>query len=191
MSRKHKKNVRVLSGEYGGRVLAYPDSRGVRPTMQRTKSSVFESLGDRIHDAVFVDLYAGAGGMGIEALSRGAALVHFVERDREALTALRSNLDMLAIPASQAAIHACVVQEFIEGGSAGGTADIVFADPPYDDAGLLLEFLAKVDYPHNGIFVFEHRSTLDVAGPGWQVVRQRRFGETTISYLEINGGNDS
>jgi len=180
-----------MSGEYGGRVLVYPDSRAVRPTMQRTKSSVFESLGDRIHDAVFVDLYAGAGGMGIEALSRGAAVAHFVERDREALNALRSNVDTLAIPATQAVVHARDAQEFIDGGFGGVAADIVFADPPYDDAGLLLEFLAKSVYSHDGVFVLEHRSTLDVVGPGWQIVRQRKFGETTISYLEINGRDAS
>ena len=83
--RRQQRAVVVGSGEWRGRVLVYPDDPALRPSMQRTKHSLFSSLGTEIRGAVFADCYAGAGAVGIEALSLGAARVHFVEERRDAV----------------------------------------------------------------------------------------------------------
>ena len=87
--------MRVVAGELGGRKLVAPDGDTTRPTTDKVREAVFNSLASMgvVEDAVVVDLYAGSGAMGIEALSRGAARCTFVERDRDALRALRANID--------------------------------------------------------------------------------------------------
>jgi len=96
---KHPPAVRIGAGAYKGRTLRYPAAAGparIRPTAARTRESVFNALQDEVRGAVFVDLYAAAGGVGIEALSRGASFVHFVERDAVALAALEENLAFMS-----------------------------------------------------------------------------------------------
>src|ERR1700758_1109928 len=96
--------MRVIAGHLGGRRLKAPRGRGTRPTSDRVREALFALLGD-VRDDVVLDLFAGAGGLGIEALSRGAARVVFVERSRPALGALRSNLEALSIGADAAQVH--------------------------------------------------------------------------------------
>ena len=78
MGKSRKKQLRVIAGEYRGRILSCPADAGVRPTMERTREALFSAIQDRVGGAVFVDLFSASGGVGIEALSRGAAAVHFV-----------------------------------------------------------------------------------------------------------------
>lgn len=154
--------------------------------MQRTKSSIFESLGRRVRDSVFVDLYCGAGAMGIEALSRGARLVDFVERDRTAVDFLRRNLEQCGLNASHYRIHAADVLETLRAGVlARSEADIVLVDPPYGDTDfpLLLALLSAIGYSGSGLVVLEHPSgmVIDSTMPLW---REKTFGQTTVSYFQ-------
>src|SRR5512134_399725 len=131
MVRRRTQRVTVGGGEWRGRVLAYPDDTALRPAMQRTKHSLFSSLGDTLRGAVFVDCFAGAGGVGIEALSRGAARVHFIEERRDAVLALLANLSLCAVAPTRYRVHnARVADVLLRGPNTVGDATIVFADPP-------------------------------------------------------------
>jgi len=179
--------VRIIAGRFKGRALRYPSETQLRPTMQRTKSSVFETLGQRIRGAIFVDLYAGAGSMGIEALSRGASRVYLVEKDKRALRFLRDNLEALSIASSEASVVPSGVADFLRGSFEKVDAGIVFADPPYgsNEAELLLEFLDTVRYSRSQLVVVEHDKELAVPElVRIERIRERTFGRTTISYFE-------
>ncbi len=182
--------VRIISGRFKGRALRYPSGEQLRPTMQRTRSSVFETLGERVRGAVFVDLYAGAGSMGLEALSRGASAVYLVERDGRALRFLRDNLDRLSLESPEAIVVRSDANDFLAGPFEKINADIVYADPPYqsNDAELLLEFFDSVRYSQKQLVVIEHDKGLRIPELArLERIRDRAFGRTTISYFETAG----
>jgi 16S rRNA (guanine966-N2)-methyltransferase len=181
----NQRRVRVIGGELRGRFLDYPPDGPSRPTMRRTKSSVFESLGDRVPESVFVDLYAGAGGIGIEALSRGARFCHFVEMDSGALAYLRRNLERCRVAPERYALHATDAMAFLKrGGLAGVEPDIVYADPPYGagDLGLLLELLGGIVYPPTAKIIIEHPTGTALDAPqGLAPAKSRSFGQTSVT----------
>jgi 16S rRNA (guanine966-N2)-methyltransferase len=120
--------MRVVAGEFKGRRLHAPRGARTRPTADRVREALFSMLGD-VSGARVLDLYAGSGALGIEALSRGAGSAVFVERDRQALAALQRNLDAVGAHADvrrQDALRFLAHPE--------GSFDLVFCDPPYDDA---------------------------------------------------------
>src|SRR5580658_2360850 len=124
--------MRIIAGEYRSRVLAAPAGMSTRPTSDRLRETLFNVLAPRIAGARFLDLYAGSGAVGIEALSRGASIATFVERAAPALKALRANLAALRIEAGFT-IHATGVAAFLRGPrSAAAEFDLVFLDPPYE-----------------------------------------------------------
>lgn len=175
------------SGEWKGRVLRYPDDPGLRPSMQRTKHSMFSSLGSRLRGAVFADLFAGAGAVGIEALSLGAAFVHFVEIGREAVGALEANLTICGAPASRYHVHRARVAEVLAiDPNPMGDCSIIYVDPPYD-ADLEEAFLRALDparFPDLRTVVVEHRTKQTVLPQlSLRVSHERRFGDTTLTYL--------
>jgi 16S rRNA (guanine966-N2)-methyltransferase len=120
--------VRVVAGEYKGRRLLAPRGTRTRPTADRVREALFSMLGD-VSGARVLDLYAGSGALGIEALSRGAESAVFVERDRAALTALERNLDATG---ASGEVRRQDVARFLA--RPEGTFDLVFCDPPYDVA---------------------------------------------------------
>jgi 16S rRNA (guanine966-N2)-methyltransferase len=185
--RNRTRNVTVGSGEWKGRVLRYPDDPGLRPSMQRTKHSMFSSLGSRLRGAVFADLFAGAGAVGIEALSLGAAFVHFVETGREAVAALEANLVICGAPASRYHVHRARVADVLASKpNPLGDCSIIYVDPPYD-ADLGEAFLRSLDparFPDLQTVVVEHRTKQPViAQLSLRVAHERRFGDTTLTYL--------
>lgn len=118
--------MRVIAGTHRGRRLDAPDTSETRPVMDRVKESLFSSIAAEIPGATVLDLYAGAGSFGIEAMSRGADSVVFVESGRRALEALRSNLARLRIDAE---VIPAPVERFVD--SDARTFDLVFCDPPW------------------------------------------------------------
>ena len=120
--------MRVVAGEFKGRRLHAPRGAHTRPTADRVREALFSMLGD-VSGARVLDLYAGSGALGIEALSRGAESALFVERDRQALAALRRNLDAVG---AEAGVRQQDVGRFLAGFE--GKFDLVLCDPPYDDA---------------------------------------------------------
>jgi 16S rRNA (guanine966-N2)-methyltransferase len=127
--------MRVIAGQYRSRVLSAPKGWDTRPTSDRLRETLFNVLAPRIEGAVFVDLYAGSGAVGIEALSRGAHETIFVEIVEPALKAIRANLAALGIKGSYALEPRKVAAALKRLASTERRVDIVFLDPPYDSAG--------------------------------------------------------
>jgi 16S rRNA (guanine(966)-N(2))-methyltransferase RsmD len=123
--------MRIIAGTYRSRTLAAPPGLATRPTSDRLRETLFNVLAPRIEGAVFLDLYAGSGAVGIEALSRGAARVDFVERAPAALSVLSANLARLGLTAGFR-VHNRSVGGFLKAPKAGTGFDVVFLDPPYD-----------------------------------------------------------
>ncbi|WKZ82562.1 MAG: RsmD family RNA methyltransferase [Acidimicrobiia bacterium] len=118
--------MRIIGGVAGGRRLKGPRSPDTRPMMDRAKEAIFSALGDRVRGAAVLDLYAGSGSLGLEALSRGAASATFVEWGREARAALRDNISAVGLGGEVVAMK---VEEFL--GRPGPAYDLAFVDPPY------------------------------------------------------------
>jgi 16S rRNA (guanine966-N2)-methyltransferase len=168
--------MRVVAGDLGGRRLVGPAGTATRPTTDRVREAIFNSLtsGGLIEGALVADLFAGSGAVGIEALSRGAERCTFVERDRTALRALDQNLDALDLRDRSRVITADVMAV-----ASSIDADIVFADPPYDfDAWPSLLALIAAD-----IVIAESGRAIDTVD-GWEHRRSKRYGRTTVTTLE-------
>ena len=189
--------MRVIAGSAGGIRLAVP-KRGVRPTMDRVKAAIFSSLGDAVIGARVLDLFAGSGGLGIEALSRGASSAVFVENDRQSADAIDANLaktklngrvrqqdvfDFLRYAAGVEAAVPAPPQQQIE------KFTIIFADPPYEktEAGesFTEKLLTNEALPQlletDGIFVLEKRP--DEVLPEmnlWHIIRRKKYGATEV-----------
>jgi 16S rRNA (guanine966-N2)-methyltransferase len=174
--------MRVIAGDAKGRKLIAPEVPGLRPTSDRVREAMFDILEarDLVADAAVLDLFAGSGALGIEALSRGASGVTFVEQDRRAVAAIEHNLDRtgyLGSPGVRVVRADAVVWTAVHGRRA---ADLVLADPPYTfDAFDLL--LAQLDAP---TVLVEHRSPLSVP-LGYGVSREYRYGGTLVTLLEV------
>jgi 16S rRNA (guanine966-N2)-methyltransferase len=169
--------IRVVSGEFGGRKLLVPDGLATRPTTDKVRQAVFNSLDSAglIDDAAVVDLFAGSGALGIEALSRGAATCVFVERDRSALQALRANITALGLE-QRTTIVTSDVPAWVP---ALRGIDLALIDPPYEfDGWERLLTLLQVPY-----VVAEAGREIE-APSGWEAVRSRRYGRTWVTQLE-------
>ncbi|HTZ86950.1 MAG TPA: 16S rRNA (guanine(966)-N(2))-methyltransferase RsmD [Solirubrobacteraceae bacterium] len=174
--------MRVISGELGGRRLQAPRGRATRPTSDRVREALFSMLGE-MHGARVLDLFAGSGALGIEALSRGAERAVFVERDTSALRALRANLDSLDLLAPRVEVRGAEALAAL--GSARGrqeTYDLLFIDPPYDRAGELAPGLSAALPPLLGpaarvVVESDRRAPLELGLP---LQRERRYGDTSI-----------
>ena len=175
--------MRVIAGTARGVPLSAPRGAATRPITDRVKETLFGILGDRVPDARALDLYAGSGAIGIEALSRGAEHVDFVERDRAAVQALRSNLVRTRLE-ENATVHEAAVERFLA--SAEGDWDVVVLDPPYEVRAIVAPLRALVPHLAPGASVvikhFWRTETPEVEGLA--VTRQRRFGETMLTFLE-------
>jgi 16S rRNA (guanine966-N2)-methyltransferase len=168
--------LRVVAGEFRGRRLQTPEGETTRPTADRVREAVFSILGD-VSGLAVLDLFAGSGALGIEALSRGAAAADFVDDDPEAVAAIRANLDMLGVAATVVRRDALT---FLAGAAA--QYDLVFCDPPYDSAvrlaGPLAERLPPVLTSQARIVTeSDKRTPLELPFP---VLRERTYGTTRI-----------
>ena len=168
--------MRVVAGELGGRRLVAPAGTSTRPTTDRVREAIFNSLGSAglLDGALVADLFAGSGAIGIEALSRGAERCVFVERDRTALRALDDNLDVLDLNDRSKVLASDALSA-----AAGLDVDIVFADPPYDFDSWG-ELLTKVSAD---LVVAESGRTVDPPD-GWHVIREKKYGRTRVTFLE-------
>ena len=175
--------MRVIAGSLGGRRLKAPRGRATRPTSDRVKEALFAMLGP-IEDTRVMDLFAGSGALGIEALSRGALLAVFVERDARATRALGENLELLGLDASVAELRRGeVLAALRRARESAETYDLLFVDPPYDQARELERALAALVPPllAPGARVAvesDRRAPLDL---GLEVERQKRYGDTSIT----------
>jgi 16S rRNA (guanine966-N2)-methyltransferase len=181
--------MRVIAGTAGGIHLEVPKSH-IRPTMDRVKAAIFSSLGERVIGARVLDLFAGTGALGIEALSRGAASAIFVESDRNAIAAIERNLAKTGL---SGAIRRQDVFDFLSHPSTAASNDLIFADPPYDKWKLGYTFtmlLLRNDrlparQTTGGIFVIEKRPAERLPTTDfWKVVRRKTYGATETIFLQ-------
>lgn len=179
--------MRVIAGSAGGIRLDAPRDRGTRPITDRVKETLFGILGERVLDARVLDLYAGSGAIGIEALSRGAAHATFVERSRDATELIRTNLRRTQLEAL-GDVRAMSVERFLAGSQVGSPYDLVLLDPPYDERAILapLERLGPMLAPGATVVVKAFWRTPIHPPEGLRQWRERRFGETALTFLEVS-----
>ena len=179
--------LRVISGSAGGLHLKTPKRHEMRPTQDRIRQVIFSSLAEFIPGARVLDLFAGTGSLGIEALSRGAASATFVEQNKEAVQCIRDNLTHCHLTGS---VRQDDALSFLDK-PPSEEFDLIFADPPYVksrgnlDENPLLEKVIPVLAP-NGLFVWEHYAgqQLQVAGR-WELMRHKDYGETGLTFLRL------
>jgi len=179
--------MRVIAGRCGGTALRGGHGPQFRPTAQIVKGSVFDTLYGRVQDAAVLDLFAGSGAMGIEALSRGAASAVFVEQDQKILRALRTNLDRCGLTAQAEVIRGDAMKYLERLLRSGKTFDIVFADPPY--ASNLSRDIAQALHAAGrkvcDLLITESGEEYEIAPEGsLEKIRTRKFGQTIVTYLE-------
>jgi 16S rRNA (guanine966-N2)-methyltransferase len=182
--------ARVIAGEAGGRRLAVPDGRGTRPTSDRAREGLFGtivSLTGSLDGARVLDLYAGSGAVGLEALSRGAGHVLLVESDPRAARVIRDNVEAIGLPGAEVLTDRA--ERVLAKNPDHGPYDVVFADPPYalagDEVSAMLNALVKQGWLAPGALVIVERATRSgpVSWPGGvEPDRARRYGEATFWY---------
>ena len=180
--------MRIITGVAKGRRLLSPRGETVRPTSDRIKESVFGILGENVVDAVVLDLFAGTGNLGIEALSRGARKAIFVERDKEALRLIRRNLSQCDMEERSEVMPKDVLRAISVLEVRGERFDIIFADPPYGRGWIVKIFQVLGDHRichERTILVVQRdrRESLPERITGWGLVRERRIGDSVISFL--------
>lgn len=190
--------TRIIAGAAGGRRLATPAGRSTRPTSDRTREGLFAAvlaiLGSLDGTAV-LDLYAGSGAVGLEALSRGATDVLLIESDPAAAQVIRQNIEAVALPGARL-IQDRVDRALRRGPAPGRPRDLVFADPPYtagdDEVSAVLATLAGRGWLAPGALVILERDAR--SGPptwpaGYTQDRSRRYGETMLWYGRASGAS--
>jgi len=176
--------MRIISGKAKGRRLVAPDTPATRPVTDRAREAVFSMVGGWVEEAVVLDLYAGSGSFGLEALSRGAAAATFVESGNRALEALRKNIGGVGLGGTLVTSN---VSEFLK--RSNGEYDLVFIDPPWDMASSVVATdLAALDRllgtRAEVLLSRRHTDTLPEAPPNWSVATDRRYGDTRIVRYE-------
>jgi 16S rRNA (guanine966-N2)-methyltransferase len=181
--------LRVISGSAGGLHLKSPKRHELRPTQDRIRQVIFSSLAEVVPGARVLDLYAGTGSFGIEALSRGAAAATFVEQDREAVQCIRDNLAHCHL---QGDVRQADVSAFLTAPPPELKFDLIFADPPYikqravlDHDPLLVQLAALISA--DGHFVWEHYAQCRLKDAGaWEIARDKTYGETGLTFLRLS-----
>ncbi len=188
--------MRIISGSLKGKKLFSPKKQCLRPTSDRVKETIFNVLSGLIEGKVVLDLYAGTGSLGIEALSRGAKRAVFVEKGRQAIRLIERNLAQCGFKINSEIISKDVNRVIGILKSKGESFDIIIMDPPYEK-GLIEKTLKKLQseriYHEESILVIEHdrREPILEDSYGWQLFRQIKIGDTLISFLipTEKGGN--
>ncbi|GAC1458422.1 MAG: 16S rRNA (guanine(966)-N(2))-methyltransferase RsmD [Candidatus Limnocylindrales bacterium] len=176
--------MRVIAGTAKGRTLLVPRGGGTRCATDRLRETLFGILTPELPGAVVLDLFAGAGTLGIEALSRGAARATFVERAPAAVSVLRRNIEHAGLSAQATVIRSDVLS-FLD---APSDADLAFCDPPYAEVELLGAILAKVAAPGRLVVARVLRKQLPAIPATLTVARVRELGEETLLFLRYDAG---
>jgi 16S rRNA (guanine(966)-N(2))-methyltransferase RsmD len=185
--------MRIIAGSAKRRVLKSPAfSLGVRPILARIKKSLFDILRPRLEGCAFLDMFAGSGAVGIEALSRGAAQATFVDNNPNCLSIIRQNLSRLQMFDRARLVRADATKNLT---MLGGPFDLIFMGPPYHDADRhplaltqpTLEAIARsqVLAPGGWVVAQHHAKEPPVRSPRWQMFRQERYGDSRLSFFKL------
>lgn len=182
MSQHGRGNCRIIGGEWRSRIIRFNDAEGLRPTTDRVRETVFNWLQPYLYGSHCLDCFAGSGILGFEALSRGAADVLFIERNRKTVTALQENVHLLAT--DRARVLQTDALDWLASVNCSGQFDIVFLDPPYH-SDLLAKSSVLLDgsgcLAGNAIIYVEHNVNENIVLPAsWSCLKQKRAGQ--VSY---------
>ncbi len=177
--------MRIIAGKDKGRRLKSLKTRDVRPTSDRAKEALFNILASSIVGTRFLDLYAGFGGIGIEALSRGAYEAIFIEEDDSNLEVINYNLDLVDYQDKSRVIRGDVLKSLP---ILQGDFDFIFMDPPYDQTELYLKTLNLIQeynlLAQEGIIVIEHNFDNELKLPkGYNIIKKKRYGKAAITLV--------
>ncbi len=169
--------MRIISGKYKGRKIKALDIMDVRPTSDKVRGALFNILGEKIRNSSFLDLYAGSGAVGIEALSRGAKNVYFVEDDFKVFKLIQENIANLKIKEDYEILKDFPKQKKF---------DIIFLDPPYTKADIKdLELINENNLlADNGIIIFEHDKILNFKSACFELFYEKKYGKTLLSFFK-------
>jgi 16S rRNA (guanine966-N2)-methyltransferase len=180
--------VRVIGGEFKGRKLSVTRGRLIRPTSDRVREAIFDILGPAWTFRRVLDLFAGTGSLGIEALSRGAEEAVFVEQGKGALTVLKENVKALGLQSRSWVLSVPAKKGIAVLGERGEVFDLIFMDPPYgkDVVGKTIEEIVRRGIlAATGVIVAEHATRDRIVPPlGLGLSQQRRYGDTTVSFFQ-------
>lgn len=180
--------MRIIAGEARGRTLVAPKGMDTRPTLDRVRESLFSILLPYLPDAHVLDLFAGSGALGLEALSRGAASAVFVDKARAAQDAVAHNVAATRMEGRAALLRTDWRTALRRLAGQTRQFDLVFLDPPYQlaEAGDMLAALRDSGLLADGARVaYEHATDLPPEAPGWVTLDTRRYGETSITFLAL------
>ncbi|MDX6445005.1 MAG: hypothetical protein QOH71_2079 [Blastocatellia bacterium] len=184
--------MRIIAGKYRGRKLKSPPSLETRPTSDRLRETLFNILAPRIKGARFLDLCAGSGAVGIEALSRGAVHATFVDQSRPMCALIETNLTALKVDDDEAAVVVSEASEFLRRRVKKGSEplDIIYFDPPYAaDYGLVLDYLGEQSeslLAKRGLVIVEHyrKNGLNAEFGKLRRYRELKQGDSCLSFYE-------
>jgi len=176
--------MRIIAGERKGHTIYAPKGLDTRPTSDRVRENVFNIVAPWVEGARVLDLYAGSGAMGLEALSRGAAAVVFIESELDAVRAIERNLDKLRLTGATV-LRSGASTGLAQEASAGRKYDLVLADPPYamTDYDTLARYLPRV-LAEDGLLVLETAARTEPGIAGLAVRTSRRYGSTRVTVFE-------
>ncbi len=180
--------MRIISGICRGRKLTPLKGLDIRPTSDRIRETLFNILGPQIRHAQVLDLFAGTGALGLEALSRGAMHAVFADRSDTACHMIRQNIHRCGFQEQTTVIRQDLFSSWIDAGIAGRRFDLIFIDPPYDKR-YVSKILDRKNFSallsENGIIVAEHAATETLPSSliGLDIFRQKKYSRTTISFL--------
>lgn len=173
--------MRVISGKLKGRVLKGYNIEGTRPTMDRVKESLFASIQNYIDDSIVLDLFAGSGNLGIEAISNGASICYFVDNNRECIKVINENINTFNINSQSVVLNKDYLKALNDFDI---KFDIIFIDPPYKyniKKELLDIILNNNLLNNNGIIVFEYSNDEEIITNDFKLIKSKKYGDKYIS----------
>ncbi|HON24805.1 MAG TPA: 16S rRNA (guanine(966)-N(2))-methyltransferase RsmD [Myxococcota bacterium] len=181
--------MRIVAGALGGRRLVAPKGRGVRPTLEKVREAVFSILGARVVEARVLDLFAGSGAMGIEALSRGALSAVWCDVDERSIAAIQENVEKLGLIKQGNILHMTAQSAIRYMSRKGRQFDIIFMDPPYEQ-GLyeitLMELAGSSLIKSNSIVCVEHPKRAELPTVFGSLIqdRRRQYGDSAVTFYQ-------
>ena len=178
--------MRIIAGQYKGKKLFAGNDLAIRPITTKIKESVFNTLGPLVVDKDILDLFSGSGSFGLEALSRGAKSVCFVDQSGSSIQILSKNLESFHIPHDQFEIHNLNVQAYIQ--THTRPYELILMDPPFNFSSLQKLIDEICDIPilaNNGILVLHHEvsNPIDLNSSIYELFKQKKFGRNMVSYI--------
>jgi 16S rRNA (guanine966-N2)-methyltransferase len=179
--------MRIVAGTFGGRRLHTPKGREIRPTSDRVREAIFSILGPSVLAARVLDLFAGTGALGLEALSRGALEAVFIDQSLEAVRLIRSNIASLGVQERVRVIHGSVNQAIQRLAGEGKTFDLIFMDPPYGKGAVQKTLSLLGHVARSGTLVVAEHDVRDVlplplTEQEWSKIQERKYGDTAVSF---------